>query len=207
MLVVLADVSPNWTLTGGGALSGFHLGHRETKYVDLLFPGRAALDDIPRDVKAKLSAAGLPPVVVQSSPALCRLRVASEGETLLIDLVAEPVPNVAPPESRSLHSATISVDAAQEILGNKMAALYSRWEIRDLVDIQALAAADYDLELGLSTAAAKDGGFGRADLAWVLTEMRIRKLADAEGYDGAGLERFARSLRDHLLRTGAAARP
>ncbi len=35
ILKVLAGVTPVWTLSGGGALAGVHLGHRETRDLDL----------------------------------------------------------------------------------------------------------------------------------------------------------------------------
>lgn len=55
-----------------------------------------------------------------------------------MDLVAEPVPNVFPAETRVVDTTEILVDCRSEILVNKLGALYSRWEIRDLVDVKAL---------------------------------------------------------------------
>ncbi len=41
ILAVLADLDPPWTLTGGGALVGVHLGHRETRDLQVQFDPRA----------------------------------------------------------------------------------------------------------------------------------------------------------------------
>ena len=45
ILEALADLDPPWTLTGGGALVGFHLKHRTTRDLDLFLHGRAMLED------------------------------------------------------------------------------------------------------------------------------------------------------------------
>ncbi|MEZ4320700.1 MAG: hypothetical protein R3F61_24680 [Myxococcota bacterium] len=57
ILEILAGMG--WTLTGGGALAGFHLGHRETRDLDLFWTGPKTLDRIPEEVEARLGAAGL----------------------------------------------------------------------------------------------------------------------------------------------------
>jgi hypothetical protein len=199
ILRVLAPLRPRWTLTGGGALVGFHLGHRRTKDVDLFFHGQRVLDTLPVEAIGLLAADGLAVETDRQAPAFVRFRVSDGSEMVLADLVAEPVANAAPPERHDIGGSEILVDSAQEILGNKLGALYSRWEIRDLVDIRALVESGADLDAALSAAARKDGGFGRADLAWVLREMKVGALARAEGYDAEGLSRFARELTDKLL--------
>jgi len=37
VLKLLAGLSPPWTLSGGGALVGFYVGHRETRDLDLFW--------------------------------------------------------------------------------------------------------------------------------------------------------------------------
>ena len=44
ILGVLAEITPRWTLTGGGALAGVHLGHRETRDLDLVAEPFAAIE-------------------------------------------------------------------------------------------------------------------------------------------------------------------
>lgn len=46
ILRVLASMDPRWTLTGGGALAGLYLGHRETRDLDLFWHGLSALPDL-----------------------------------------------------------------------------------------------------------------------------------------------------------------
>ena len=52
----------------------------------------------------------------------------------------------------------IRVDPPQEIMANKLCALLSRSEIRDLVDVRALELAGYRLESALSAAVTKERG-------------------------------------------------
>ncbi len=176
-LVLLAGMDPAWTLTGGGALAGFHLGHRPTRDLDLFFHGQRSLDHSPEEVVRRLEAAGLTVAVERTAPTFRRLRVTDGAEVLLIDLVADPVPNVEAPELRQFEGATILVDSPHEILVNKLTALLSRSEVRDLVDLEALIRAGGDLDLALEQAPRKDGGFSGPTLAWLLEQFPVRALA------------------------------
>lgn len=162
VLRALAGLYPRWTLSGGGALAGFHLGHRRTKDVDLFFHGLSALGRLPEDAAAALRADGMTVDILQRAPAFCRLRADHAGSVVVIDLVAEPVPTVFPPESRTVDSVGILVDSRAELLVNKLGALYSRSEIRDLVDVKALVDAGEDLEAALALARAD--GYPAAEL-------------------------------------------
>lgn len=48
-----------WTLTGGGALIGYHLHHRATRDLDLFFRGLRGLDHLPAEVELRLVRDGL----------------------------------------------------------------------------------------------------------------------------------------------------
>ena len=199
VLRALAALSPRWTLTGGGALAGFHLAHRKTKDVDLFFHGLAALERLPEDAAAALRADGMSVDYLQRAPAFCRLRAGLDGEVVIVDLVAEPVPNVFPPEPRGVEAVEILVDSRAEILVNKLGALYSRSEIRDLVDVKALVEAGEDLDRALGLVSRKDGGFSPPNLAWVLRTLNVTALAKADGYEASGLLAFRDRLVDRLL--------
>jgi hypothetical protein len=55
ILTILASQQPRWTLTGGAALVGFHLGHRETRDLDLFRHGLARLPALEPTEAAPLS--------------------------------------------------------------------------------------------------------------------------------------------------------
>ena len=202
VLVLLAEVEPRWTLTGGGALAGVHLGHRTTRDLDLFFQGRSELEGAEREVERRLRAAGLDVDVQRAAPGFARLRVASVDEAMVLDLVAEPVPNVEPVRLVARGGVTIQVDSAHEILVNKLCALLHRSEVRDLVDVHALVSAGGDLMRALQEAPRKDGGFSPLMLAWLLRDFRVLELGAAAGMAGntlAAVERFRLELVGRLL--------
>lgn len=203
VLALLAPLSPPWTLTGGAALAGFHLGHRTTRDLDLFWHGTRVLGDEAMDVERLLANAGLEVAALQRSESFVRLQAVRQGESVVVDLVAEPVPYVDAPQPARLGNATILVDTPQEILTNKLGALLHRREPRDLVDIQALLRIGGDLARALAGAAQKDGGFSPLTLSWalegfdVLTRARALGLPEAAARD---LEVFRVQLRDEVAR-------
>ena len=62
-----------------------------------------------------------------------RWREVRDGaDSVLVDLVADPVPIAVAPQAIRLGGATIWVDTAHQLLVNKLCALLSRSELRDL---------------------------------------------------------------------------
>jgi hypothetical protein len=123
VLVLLAEIEPRWTLTGGDALAGVHLGHRTTRDLDLFWHDRAELGSLGRDVRRFLERAGLMVEAAQTALAFERLRVSDGREEVVMDLVAEPVPAVEPPMEAALGETCILVDNPHEILVNKLCTL------------------------------------------------------------------------------------
>lgn len=187
--VIRALAHLDWTLTGGAALAGYHLGHRTTRDLDFFWMGKGELERIPAEVERRLVAAGLQVDRLQTSPGFVRIRVASEDETMPVDLVAEPMPAIEPPLEAE---PGVRVDTRFAILVNKLGALLSRWAVRDLVDVRALVEAGEDLTRGLEAAARRDGGFSPQTLAWVLDTAPTVGLDDA-------LLTFRRTLVERLL--------
>jgi hypothetical protein len=197
MLCILAPVRPRWTLTGGGALAAVHLQHRETKDLDLFFRGQDILGDVVPEVRHALLAEGLVVEDVKVAPAFYRARVRDDaGRATLLDLVAERAPSIEPPQEVP---PGILVDTAHEILVNKLAAMYSRWAVRDLVDVKALVEAGGDLDRALREAPKKDGSFSPAALAWVLQTTGFHHAASTSEHDADVLLAFKQYLVDRLL--------
>ena len=156
-------------LTGGAALVGYHLGHRETHDLDLftvedaMTDGMSAVAEVAREWGAILEA-------LQTSPDFRRVLLRRGTEAIVIDLVREYAVQ-ASPEKPIVNG--IAVDPPQEILANKLCALLSRSEIRDLVDVRALEMSGYRMEDALDAAAAKDRGLTPAQLGWVLSQIEL----------------------------------
>lgn len=207
ILNILAELRPPFTLTGGAALAGIHLRHRQTRDLDLFWRECPELGDLAVRVGEMLRAADLEVSTVQEATTFHKLRVTDTHETCLVDLVAEPFAALEQPaEIRLDRGGVLLVDTQHEILANKLCTLLSRSELRDLVDVKALLEAGEDLERGLADAARKDGGFSPLTLAWVLRSLRVAPLAQALGWSGvqiAELEAFHGELIERVTSSGA----
>lgn len=204
ILRTLATLDPPWTLTGGGALALVHLGHRETRDLDLFWRRRRDLGTSVRDAETPLQADGLEVTVLRTAPSFAELRVRDGQELCIVDLVAEPFAPLAPPVRAEVEGSFIAVDSAHEILVNKLNALLSRSELRDLVDVKALLEAGGDLERALGDAPRKEAGFSPLTLAWVLKDFPVRTLARVARLEPAeveGLVDFQRGLVDIITAT------
>lgn len=187
----LAGMQPEWTLFEAAALIGFHLGHRTTRDLDLAFRPRLELGTTPREVEARLRRVGLEVEHVQTAVSFVRLRVKDASGSVELDLVADPIPPVEPP---SEPRPGVRVDTARELLWQKLCALLSRTELRDLGDVGALLDAGGDLAQGLTDATTRDGGFSPPTLAWLLQSFPVER-AEEEGRDRDRLV----AIREQLL--------
>jgi hypothetical protein len=206
-LVLLAEISPPWTLTGGGALAGFHLAHRKTRDLDLFWHGRAELGSLSNEVVNVLERAGLGADSIQTSPAFVRLRVSDRNEEVLLDLVAERVPAVEAPSEETVAGTRILVDTRHEILVNKLCTLLSRRELRDLQDVREILRNGGDLERALADAPRKDGGFSPLMVAWILRENSVRDMAPVGALTPAELDELVQFQDELVQRLARAASP
>lgn len=207
VLAVLAGLEPPWTLTGGAALVGMYGVERATRDLDLFFHGLERLGDLPDEVARRLRSAGFAVAALQSAVALRSFRVSDGSSTVVVDLVADPVPSIEGPQQLVWNGVVILVDTPHEILVNKLCSLLQRSELRDLSDIRDLIEAGGNLERALADAPRKDGGFSPLTLAWVLRELALEPLALVSGLDPASIARL-KVFRDELeARVTALARP
>ena len=113
-----------------------------------------------------------------------------------MDLVRERVPQVLP---EKLMFGVIRVDPAAEIFANKLCALLSRAEIRDLIDAKALEDSGLSLEDALRGGQQKDGGLTPGQLSWVLSQITIGDDARPPGgVSAADLRLYLESLTSRL---------
>jgi hypothetical protein len=170
-------------LTGGAALVGYYLHHRDTSDLylssssaDAFDRGRYALAGTAGELRAELE-------VRLDTPDFKRFALSRGEELVVVDLVHDRVPQVHPdkPEVDG-----VRVDPIEEIAANKLITVVSRMEERDLVDLYVLERAGYRVENFLAAALAKDGGCTPATLAWLLSEVRIPADARLPGAITAG---------------------
>jgi predicted nucleotidyltransferase component of viral defense system len=184
-------------LTGGGALAGFHLKHRRTKDLDLftveeaLDQGVATLHEVARSLEASIEA-------LRTAATFKRFLLRRGEDSVMVDLVQDLAPQIYP---EKLMIGTIRLDPPEEILANKLCALLSRAELRDLVDIYTLAKRGFSVEHAVSEAAQKDGGMSPGQLSWILSEIELGD--DVEPPGGVTLEElrgFLESLREEMAK-------
>ena len=156
-------------LSGGAALVGFYFGHRETHDLDL-FTLENEIENGFRLVNETAKELGASVESIQTSPDFRRLLVNRNDEAIVVDLVREYVFQISD-EKPVING--IRVDSPEEILANKLCALLSRSEIRDLIDVRELENAGFNLENALQFAAKKDSGLTPAQLAWVLNQIKF----------------------------------
>jgi len=167
--------APPFFLTGGTALSAYYLQHRYSEDLDLFTLDGAAFDRVSlyvADTAAKLHAEA---VSLQTAPLFHRYRITREGDSVIVDLVKEVVPQVSQ-EKNSFDG--IVVDTLADITANKVCTVISRIEIKDYIDLYFLGRAGYPLENYIALAQQKDAGVSQATLAFVLSEVRLLKVPD-----------------------------
>jgi len=184
-------------LTGGGALVGYHLGHRETHDLDL-FALAPIMDEGVRALRQAASDVGASWQGVRTAPEFRRILLSRQDDSVIVDLVIEHTEQARP--EKPAHG-SVRVDPAEEILANKLCALLGRAEIRDLVDVRALEGLGLSLSDALAAGERKDGGLTPAQLAWVLSQITIGEDADLPGGVGPGeLREYLDGLVDRLAR-------
>jgi hypothetical protein len=133
--------------------------------------------------------------------------VRADGEAVIVDLVADPTPIAETPQPMSLGTITILVETPHQLLVNKLCALLSGSELRDLVDVQVLLESGQDLVRALRDCPAQDAGFSPLTFAWCVRGLALVSLGRALGWPEVEIEQLDR-FREHLIaRVLAEARP
>lgn len=185
-------------LTGGGALAGYYLHHRETKDLDLFASTDVDIEEGARALRSACAAIGAMLETVQQYPDFRRFSVSRGQQLTLVDLVIDRAPQLT--EDKPAFG-VVRVDALEEIAVNKVCSLLGRAEVRDLVDLHVLLDQGYDLESLLLQAQEKDGGVNPAALAWVLSELSVGPRSPVPGgYTAEGVDEARRKLVKDLAR-------
>jgi hypothetical protein len=187
-------------LTGGSALAGFYLGHRHSLDLDLFTPEADRLDELEARLKAWCDAHGVTLLPIRTFPGFRRFQAERPGESTLVDLVHEPVPQTVPLTDKPLHGG-LRLDDLRDVVANKLGALLGRGETKDLVDLYFLSLEGFDPLAFLDAARQRDGGLDALTLAWVLQEMTpdLADVALVRPLEPEELDSFRLRLMDRLL--------
>jgi hypothetical protein len=198
VLIALSGLQPAWTLTGGAALAGFYTHHRETRDLDLFFHHERTLGSLVPDATHALLTAGMSVTALRTTATFAQLDVRRGTDSVVIDLVADPTPIAEPAQPFKLGDVTILVETPHQLLVNKLCALLSRSELRDLVDVHALVEAGLDLARALADCPGQDAGFSSLTFAWCARALPVRRVAAAQGWSDTEIDALEQ-FRDHLV--------
>lgn len=125
-IVLAVPESDGFALAGGAALIFYEITDRATQDIDCFGPSPEAVDRLHPAAVAALEAAGLSAATQQQGPGFARLRVTSGPDETLLDLGFDPAQR--PPFPTPLGA----VRALDDLAGDKLLALFSRAEPRDM---------------------------------------------------------------------------
>jgi hypothetical protein len=207
VLIALSGLQPAWTLTGGAALAGFHTKHRETRDLDLFFHHESTLGSLVADATHALQAIGMTVSSLRTTPTFAQLAVRLDTESVVVDLVADPTPIAEPAQPFAVGNATILVETPHQLLVNKLCALLSRSELRDLIDVRVLIESGLDLTRALADCPGQDAGFSPLTFAWSARALPIRRIAAAQGWSNLEIEALEQYRDDLVARVLAESQP
>ena len=226
VLVELVD-GPPFFLSGGAALAGVYLGHRQSHDLDLFVAHSGEVAALASQLERVARGKGWEIESLQSYPGFRRYRVRGEDESTLIDLVHETAAQVVKLADKPVHEG-VRVDALDDLVANKLCAILGRAEVKDLVDLFFLDASGVDVLSALeqarplrerkpripdesssrgrwrkASAAPQDGGLDPATLGYVLQAMPTdpSSLLLIREVDAATLAAFRDRLVARLLHT------
>ncbi|HEY0478178.1 MAG TPA: nucleotidyl transferase AbiEii/AbiGii toxin family protein [Kofleriaceae bacterium] len=207
VLIALSGLQPAWTLTGGAALAGFHTKHRETRDLDLFFHHERTLGSLVADATHALQAADMTVTALRTTPTFAQLDVRLGTESVVVDLVADPTPIAEAAQPFAVGTATILVETPHQLLVNKLCALLSRSELRDLVDVRVLIESGLALTRALADCPGQDAGFSPLTFAWSARALPIRRVAAAQGWSNTDIDALEQFRDDLVVRVLAESQP
>jgi hypothetical protein len=207
VLIALSGLQPAWTLTGGAALAGFHTKHRETRDLDLFFHHERALGSLVADATHALQSAGMNVSALRTTATFAQLDVRLGTESVIVDLVADPTPIAEAAQPFAMGNTTILVETPHQLLVNKLCALLSRAELRDLIDVRVLIESGLDLTRALADCPGQDAGFSPLTFAWSARALPIRRVAAAQGWSNTDIDALEQYRDDLVARVLAESQP
>lgn len=206
-MIALSGLQPVWTLTGGAALAGFHTKHRETRDLDLFFHHERTLGSLVADATYALQSAGMTVTALRTTATFAQLDVRFDTQSVVVDLVADPTPIAEAAQPFAVGNATILVETPHQLLVNKLCALLSRSELRDLIDIRVLIESGLDLTRALVDCPGQDAGFSPLTFAWSARALPIRGIAAAQGLSNTEIDALEQFRDDLVARILAESQP
>ena len=161
-------------LTGGTALSRFYLDHRYSDVLDFFSHEINSFGDAVRVIRSDLGDTFTSVISEIDKRDFKRLLVKDADLTLKIDFIGDRSPRVGIPEDRDGRY----IDTVRNILSNKIGAVLSRDEARDVVDIVEIARSYRFTWSVILQEAFEKQQFEREELVYRLSTFPIRMVSD-----------------------------
>lgn len=159
-----SELKEHFYLTGGTALSAFYLQHRFSDDLDL-FTHSADMQVASLKFEDTLKKSKMKFVKENSSSTFRRYKI---NDSLKVDLVRDVDFRLAAPQLKD----TFMVDSVQNIILNKVLAVYGRFDPKDYVDLYFLKAhANFDIMEMINIAKNKDAGIEAFQWAKVIMDV------------------------------------
>ncbi len=189
---------PEFFLTGGTALAGWYLFHRRSDDLDLFTVSDQAWSGARSRVRRVAAALDATLEEVRSEPGFHRyVLTPRSGASALVDCVRDQDLQIV--TAKPVRDG-ICVDAIEDIICNKLAAIVSRTEIKDFVDLFCLHEKGYNLRKFVEPTQRKFGGIERGVLAASLSRFRLEASPEymAAPLDPASVNAFLAGLAEDL---------
>jgi hypothetical protein len=199
IVLLRALVAEHFALAGAGAIREHGITSRPTRDVDLFALPTLPPDQFVRAVtkaEAALQAAGWKVTRTRAAPLFARLEIeGSADEAIEVDL------GVDWRSETPIELGVGPVLALPDAVGNKVAAAFSRAEVRDLLDLDSIRQSGlYPDDALLALAEERDAGFNRAVFAQNLLDANDLSVRDTISY-GVD-EKALGAIKERLVRWG-----
>lgn len=165
-------ITQDFYLTGGTALSAFHLHHRYSEDLDLFTRHDEAFQEVQSLVSQTCLQLSVEHVSVRITPYFKHFRIGDPDNQLTLHFSRDFARQIQLP----LRFGNILVDSLEDIVANKICAALGRTEIKDLIDLYFLNEAGYTIPKYFEAAQQKDAGLSWETLAYTLSQFEIAEI-------------------------------
>jgi len=166
------NLTQEFYLTGGTALSAFYLHHRNSVDLDLFTHEDLSFSKADILVNEVCAHFEIPCRSVEITSFFKHFSVGPKEDPLTLHFSKDYSAHLKPPN----RFGEIRVDSLDDITANKICATLGRTEIKDLVDLYFLDKAGYSISAYFDLARQKDGGLSFETLAYTLNQFKIKKI-------------------------------
>ena len=165
-------ITQDFYLTGGTALSAFHLHHRYSEDLDLFTQSDEAFQEVQPLVNQVCSQLQVEHTSVRITTYFKHFRIGNADTQLTLHFSRDFARQVQSP----MRVGNILVDSIEDITANKICAALGRTEIKDLVDLYFLDQAGYTISNYFEAAQQKDAGLSWETLAYTLSQFELMEM-------------------------------